>query len=275
MFNWLGKKEKYFGSIEHLLNKFKIVIDPMMGSAAILTKLKGKEIIGNDIIKLVPTILNKFDTFDVSIETFKNVCNSFNNFSKKSDYYDFRTYWNLKYTTNNFDSIFLVETFLLFKMCSNSVIRFNKSDNFNSGFRGVIEGTPFFKNNDFSKYSKGLSEIKMNGKFYVEDVIVFLERDFDFENSIFILDPPYVLSNGAFAANSYTIEKEKVIYDFILNNNANFIFFNFMRRNGIEHTDFINFAKDFNTTLLSTKSCTGQNRNGTSSVSECFVTNLD
>lgn len=137
MFNWVGNKLKYISIIKPLIKDFKTIIDPMMGSGNVLIQLtRTHNIIGCDIIKLLPIIYERFDGFDINLKCFKAVIDSNNGFKEKSDYYNFRDYWNSKYIDNCFDESFLVETFLLLKMCSNSMVRFNKKGLFNQGFRG-------------------------------------------------------------------------------------------------------------------------------------------
>lgn len=275
IFNWLGNKSKYYKIIEPYFRNFSTIIDPMMGSASILFKTKNKKIIGNDTIKLIPKLLSDFDSFDKSYKCFIKVCEKFNNFRKKNDYYEFRKYWNEKYVNNNFDKKFLVETIILLKTCSNSVVRFNRKQYFNSGFRGIKNNENFFSDAQLRKYSDELQTIQINGEFYNSDVIDFLSnRQFDFANSIFVFDPPYMLALGAYDNFSYTHEKEENIYNFIKTNNANFLFFNILKRNDVIYNNFEKFSRDYNKIQLASKSTSGQNRNGTSNIEELLVTNL-
>jgi len=283
MFNWIGNKLKYFSIVEPYLEKFKYVIDPMMGSANILIKLKDKHILGNDIIKLMSIILNRYNDFDKSVETMNRINDTYNKFFHKEDYYLFRKRWNEKYTSNNYPKTFLIETFFLLKMCSNSVVRFNSRDEFNSGFRGLGNKSTFFSDKNFVDFEKQLNSIHIDSskcRFYNKDVIDFLKDfDWDFENSIFIFDPPYLMTGGMYEntgmySKIYTEEKEKQILDFIIQNKANFLFFNFLEHSGKVHNIFNNFLKQFKTIPLSTKSCAGQNRKGTSVVKEVLITNL-
>ena len=123
MINWLGNKLKYLKYLEHYSENFETVIDPMMGSGNVLTELiKDHKIIGSDIIKLMPNIYSNFSKFSFKEKDFKKVINKWE-FNRKEQYYEFREYWNKKYLQDNYDKNFLIETFLLFKMCSNNTVR--------------------------------------------------------------------------------------------------------------------------------------------------------
>lgn len=270
MFNWSGNKIKYIDIIEKISKNFPIIVDPMMGSGNILISLSKKHcVVGSDIIKLMPTLFNNIDTFKKDTKTIKNIIHNNNNFINKNDYYSFRKFWNKKYLDNNFDEYFLIETFLLLKMCSNSMVRFNSKKNyFNQGFRGTKDNGFFYKT-DLSKYSMFLNSIhfdKQRSIFYVKDVINFLnEFEFDFKKTIFIFDPPYMAPDYGSSGGYYSSDFEQKIdflFEFIIKNNPNFILFNFLKRNNVVYEKLNNFIKsnNFNFIELKNRSWNGQNK---------------
>lgn len=287
MFNWVGNKIKYIDLIKIYSEDFDSIIDPMMGSGNHLIELANKKnIIGSDVIKLMPSIYQNFNKFNIDIDSFHFVDSKWNNFICKNNYYEFRYYWNKKYLNDDFDKYFLIETFLLLKMCSNSMVRFNFNGAFNQGFRGErIENNihvPFFTKNKFLKFIIELNYIKsiINNNLYKEffhgDVLDTL-NNIKFNNkTLFIFDPPYILETQAYCNNSYNKEYDKDIFNFIVDNNINFIYFNFLKRNGIiyqELLDFINNNK-FEYVQLNKKSNAGQNRKNTSIITEILVSNI-
>jgi len=280
MLNWVGNKQKYFSIIELFVKDFQTVVDPMMGSGNVLIQLSSKHnIIGCDIVKLLPIIYQKINGFDISLKMMNSIIKTNNDFKNKNDYYNFRDHWNEKYINDIFDDKFLIETFLLLKMCSNSMVRFNKKGYFNQGFRGTNNEGFFYKSN-LRKFIDQLKFIKYNlslnkNLFLVMDVIDFLEN-YDFEKEhIFIFDPPYLLTDG-FYSQEYNFEKEQKLFNFINNSGIKFLLFNFIERNEIMHDNLKDFIKanNFNISFLNDKSMTGQNRKGKSEVKEVLITNL-
>jgi len=277
MFNWVGNKIKYIDKIKTLTKNFTTAVDGMMGSGNVLIELaKTHTIIGNDVIPLMPNIYNNFASFSISENHFNNIINDWK-FDEKEHYYNFREYWNNKYLNKDYDSTFLLETFLLLKMCSNSMVRFNLKGKFNQGFRGC--NGPFFQNVDINKWTKNLIKIKnilKNAKtqYYNLDIIEFLKLININEKTVFIFDPPYVLSNKMYSLN-FSEEHEKKIINFIKSNELKFIYFNFEEREKIINKQIRDFAKDYNKITLSNKSASGQNRIKTSEVKEVLITNIE
>jgi len=276
MFNWVGNKIKYIEQIKSLAKDFKTVVDGMMGSGNVLIELaKTHEIIGNDIVKLMPDLYRYFDMFSISEEAFLCVIDQWH-FSEKEHYYKFRKYWNNKYLGEDYNKLFLVETFLLLKMCSNSIVRFNSSREFNQGFRGC--NGSFFKNADFKKWSKELNDVKLilkNAKttFSSVDILSFLLRNFDIKNTIFVFDPPYILANGMYSPHFSKITEQKILQQITLHK-LNFVYFNFETRENKTNEQIQNFAKQYKTVVLNIKSSTGQGRKKTSEVKEVLITNI-
>jgi site-specific DNA-adenine methylase len=251
----------------------------MMGSGNILIELaQTHTIIGNDIIPLIPNIYKNFASFLISEEHFKDIINNWK-FSEKEHYYIFRDYWNNKYLNNNYDESFLLETFLLLKMCSNSMVRFNQNGKFNQGFRGCRCYEPFFQDKHINKWTISLIRIKNILKeaktdFYNLDIIKFLQQINIDEKTVFIFDPPYILSKEMYAFD-FLKSTEKSIMDFILLNNIKFIYFNFESHEQTVNKQSIDFANKFNTIVLKNKSVAGQNRNKTLMVKEVLITNIN
>lgn len=151
-FNWVGNKFKFLKDINDTIQnkKYDRVIDLFMGSGNLvlnINSVEAKIYIGNDKIKLLPYIYRELsdNKYKYSLEDIENIINKFDRFSTKESYYTFRDYWNEKYLNDKFDRDFIMETILLLKMCSNSMVRFNpKHGYFNQGFRGLGKKSEFF-----------------------------------------------------------------------------------------------------------------------------------
>jgi site-specific DNA-adenine methylase len=276
MFNWVGNKIKYIEQIKSLTKDFKIVADGMMGSGNVLVELaKTHEIIGNDIIKLMPVLYKHYNEFHISKWIFYDIVNYWK-FSKKEHYYKFRDSWNDRYLRDDYNRTFLIETFLLLKMCSNSMVRFNSKGEFNQGFRGC--NGPFFDDSKFEQWTKELNDIrnvliKAKTTFSSVDILSFLSQKFDIKNTVFIFDPPYMLATGMYSRNFSKATEVRILRQIILNK-LNFVYFNFLERENKTNEQIQNFAKRYKTVILNIKSSTGQNRKKTSEVKEIMITNI-
>ena len=130
-FNWVGNKYKFMDEINRIVRGgvYNNVIDLFMGSGNLLINIdvNAKRYIGNDKIKLLPNIYNELSNnkYTYSLDDIETILNRFDRFSTKESYYAYRDYWNEKYLSDDFDRIFILETILLLKMCSNSMVRFN------------------------------------------------------------------------------------------------------------------------------------------------------
>jgi site-specific DNA-adenine methylase len=271
MFNWLGNKLKYLDVIKPFADKFTTIVDPMMGSGNLLVAL-GKQSIGNDIIPLMPRLYNEWGFFRKDKESFIFILNQYNKFQAKEDYYKFRAAWNKKYLSKEISDYFLIETFMLLKMCSNSMVRFNSKGEFNQGFRGTTG--EFFKDSQIDKFVTELGEMKVKGTFCNKDVLDFLSTTtFDFSNSLFIFDPPYLLEESYVYSDAFDKDREGKIFDFIVKNNINFVYFNFINRDGKIHDQLDAFIKDnhYVTILLKSKTATGQGRTNTKEIKEIMI----
>lgn len=288
MINWVGNKIKYINEIKKIVNGFDNVIDPMMGSGNVLLELiKSHNIIGNDLVKLTPEIFKKYLSFNISERTFLKIIKKWK-FSDKKHYYTFRDYWNKKYLSNKFNKDFLLETYLLLKMCSNSMVRFNnKKGYFNQGFRGISSNKKksFFENTNFKRDIKYLNTMKENivlnkSLFFNLDVIDFLELIKKplkkMKKTIFLFDPPYLVYNEMYKTDGYNADIENKIYNFIIKNKISFLFFNTVK-SGINHNlQCKKFIKDNNYKVikLSDKTHSGQGRKGTKKIKEIIFTNI-
>lgn len=285
-FNWVGNKYKYLDDINNLIkNKsYDNVIDIFMGSGNILLNIscEYKNIIGNDKVKLLPMIFSqlqiKKDKF--VIEDIEKIINKFNRFKSKEDYYSFRTYWNKQYISNDYNGDnFVLETILLLKMCSNSMIRFNLKGEFNQGFRGVKENTEFF-----TESSKKNILIQINELIYLlNNKYKFINYDFkniiniyNDKNNLLIIDPPYSSALGMYGTD-WKLEDDEYLFNFLSNCNCDFIYFNYLERNGIKNDKLEQFIKNNNLSYKTINNVTNSGQNRLKSnlvVNEIIVTNI-
>lgn len=267
-FNWVGNKYKYINKINNLINKeYDKIIDVFMGSGNILLNLdiKANHYIGNDIIPLLTNIYKELiiNNYQYDIILFNEICKQYNDFSNKQDYYNFRKDWNSNYKISNYNKNFILETLLLLKMCSNSMVRFNNKGEFNQGFRGCHG--PFFneitKNNIINELNN-LSNFLQNKnyKFTNFDCLKLLDNLKDTKNNLIILDPPYISSLGMYNLSSYNKEKDLQILNYLNNTKNDFIYFNYLINENFEYLELKNFAKNYNVEIINDKTCSGQNR---------------
>lgn len=277
-FNWVGNKYKYTKQINDLINKdYDKVIDVFMGSGNILFNLdvKANQYIGNDIIPLMPVIYKSLSSYKYNFDLNDFLCieNKYNDFTDKTDYYTFRDNWNEKYKTvlryefliddSVFDGSFILRTLLLFKMCSNSMIRFNKKGEFNQGFRGC-HGSFFnevTKNNIINELNN-LNDylLNVNVDFTNFDCLELLDVLNNTNNSLIILDPPYLLSSLGMYDMTYNKEKDLQILEYLYNTNNDFIYFNYLSSDDFKYNELQDFIKHFNYIEINNKNCSGQNR---------------
>ena len=271
-FNWVGNKFKYIDVINNLVrNKnYNSVIDMFMGSGNILLNINtnANKMIGNDKIKLLPCIYTEIEKNKhmYTLEDVDIILNRFNRFSKKEDYYIFRDYWNEKYLNDKMDEDFIIETVLLLKMCSNSMVRFNQKEGyFNQGFRGLGKKDEFFTESMKRlcvDSVNSLTEIlnKKEFDFTSEDFLNFKDSD---DNNLIILDPPYILRSDM-----YTVDWNK---------KNDFIYFNYLERDGIVNQELVDIIKKRGLTAIeiNNKTNAGQGRSkNTIDVKEVLITNI-
>lgn len=284
-FNWVGNKFKYIDVINNLVrNKnYNSVIDMFMGSGNILLNINtnANKMIGNDKIKLLPCIYTEIEKNKhmYTLEDVDIILNRFNRFSKKEDYYIFRDYWNEKYLNDKMDEDFIIETVLLLKMCSNSMVRFNQKEGyFNQGFRGLGKKDEFFTESMKRlcvDSVNSLTEIlnKKEFDFTSEDFLNFKDSD---DNNLIILDPPYILRSDMYTVD-WNKEHEDKLNKLIMNTKNDFIYFNYLERDGIVNQELVDIIKKRGLTVIeiNNKTSAGQGRSkNTIEVKEVLITNI-
>lgn len=283
-FNYVGNKFKYRKHVQDLVGgkHYSKIIDPFMGSGNLLfnTGAKAEQYIGIDSQRLLPKIfsqLKREKTF-LSSEMW-GIIDTWGNFTEKENYYRFRDLWNTDFKEDNYNRDFILRTILLFKLCSNSMVRYNSKGEFNQGFRGA-NPDGFFKENTIKQYVKELNELrkflrKNNFNFYVDDSIKQLSK-FPTRESLILLDPPYILkSKGMYGVGTYDEDSENQLLDYILNTENDFILFNYIERDGETHSKLAEVSRHYRVIELSTSTQTGQNRTGTKQVIEVLITNIN
>lgn len=282
-FNWIGNKYTYIDIINEVVkgNKYNRAIDMFMGTGNILINIniEANQFIGNDKNRLLPNVYKTIfeSNREFTLQELNQIIVKWNNFSQKEDYYTFRDYWNIKYKANQFDRDFVYETALLLKMCSNSMVRFNRQDEFNQGFRGLGKLTEFFQESMKALIVDGLNNLKKdlnkrNYNFISQDAI-----NINFNKSdLLIIDPPYILRQDMYSQD-FTVNHDNYLLDIIQNNKADFIYFNYIKRDGEIHNR-LNKILESNNKLkvieLSNKTKSGQGSKEVKQVSEVLITNI-
>jgi hypothetical protein len=263
--------------------KYNSVMDLFMGSGHVLFNIDVQAdcYIGNDKIKLLPLIYSDLwnNNYKFTLQDIEDILNQHNRFSTKESYYTFRDYWNDKYLKDKIDKQFIIETILLLKMCSNSMVRFNpKEGYFNQGFRGLGKKTEFFtdtmKNlciNEINKLSDSIQEERF--EFRNIDFLNYIDEGND---HLLILDPPYILRKDMYDTD-WTENHDKKLFDIMSNTKNDFIYFNYIERDGVinqELVDFIN-KNNLHTININNKTLAGQGRSeNILDVKEVIVTNV-
>ena len=286
--NWVGNKYKYLDKINEIVGgkKYDRVIEPFMGTGNILLNINtpAKVYIGNDNIPLIPKLYSYIMNSDLTYKlgNLENIIGAYNKFSDKDNYYVFRDYWNSKYTNNIYDKDFVYETVLLLKMCSNSMVRFNKKGEFNQGFRGLAKDkTKFFSSSMKVSIITQLNLLSttLNSKnynFMVGDFKDVLKETK--ENDLIILDPPYILRTDMYDMN-FTEEDDEFLSDFLTYTKSDFLYFNYLESDGVINKRLSDLFEKFSHKFLrieniSDKTMAGQGRKGTKEVKEVIITNI-
>lgn len=284
-FNWVGNKYKFIEEINQIIKdkEYNVIMDVFMGSGNILFNVEAKAevYIGNDKIKLLPNILTNINKhkYKYDLNDIERIINKFNRFSKKEDYYIFRDYWNNKYLSDNFDRDFIMETILLLKMCSNSMVRFNpKEGYFNQGFRGLGKKSEFFTStmkqqcvNDINLLSDNIS--LKDYRFTNRDFKEFNDNLF---NSLLIFDPPYLLRSDMYDTD-WSLDHEQKLNNIIKNTKNDFIYFNYIERQGVKNQEIIDIINENNLKCIdiNSKTLAGQGRSkNIIDVKEVIITNI-
>lgn len=284
-FNWVGNKYKFIEVINDVVKgrNYNSVMDLFMGSGNVLFNInvQADYYIGNDKIKLLPMLYHNLYSheYTFSLQDIEEVLNKNNRFSTKESYYTFRDYWNKKYLNNNFNREFIIETILLLKMCSNSMVRFNpKEGYFNQGFRGLGKKEEFFTEtmkqlciNEINTLSKNMQEERF--EFRNIDFLNYIDESND---HLLILDPPYILRKDMYDTD-WTENHDKKLFEIIKNTKNDFIYFNYIERDGIINQELVDFINTYNlrTIEINNKTLAGQGRSeNIKQVREVVVTNV-
>lgn len=247
-FNWVGNKYKFIDKINKIVeNKsYHMTVDLFMGSGNVLLNLSSQSniYIGNDRQRLIPFVFEKIkeQTSDFSIDEVNAILTVWNRFSANENYYSFRDYWNKKYLQNLIDRQFILETALLLKMCSNSMVRFNSDGVFNQGFRGLGKDAEFFKESMLQSVVNQLNELLY---FLREKSFKFTNKDFkeykdsDTSNRLLIIDPPYALGDAGMYNKDFTKEDQDKLLSLIENTKNDFIYFNYLEHGSLVYAPLL------------------------------------
>lgn len=187
-----------------------------------------------------------------------------------------------KYLSNKFDREFIIETILLLKMCSNSMVRFNpKEGYFNQGFRGLGKKKEFFTDKmksmcieEINNLSKVLNNCKW--EFFNKDFLEYKDVKHSDLKNLLIIDPPYMLRHDMYDTD-WTIEHDKKLFELLKNTKNDFIYFNYLERDGEVNQimlDFINENK-LKYIEINNKTLSGQGRSkNIRNVKEVIITNV-
>jgi len=218
-FNWVGNKYKFIDKINELVGEksYAMVVDLFLGSGNISLNLKSnvKMFVANDKQRLIPMIFDRIKNESIYVmDEIDSILAQHNRFSSNEDYYKFRVLWNEKYSRNNFDRFFALETALLLKMCSNSMVRFNRDGVFNQGFRGLGTDSEFFKPSMLSSILDQINELVL---FFKSKNFHFTSKDFkeykddSTNNRLVIIDPPYALGDTGMYNKDFTKEDNDIL----------------------------------------------------------------
>lgn len=287
-FNWVGNKYKFMDEINKIVRGgvYNSVIDLFMGSGNLLLNIdvQSNKYIGNDKIKLLPNIYKELNlnNYTYTLQDIEDILNKFSRFSTKESYYTFRDYWNEKYLSNKFDRGFIIETILLLKMCSNSMVRFNpKKGYFNQGFRGLGKKKEFFTDKmknmcieEINNLSKLLSGCEW--EFHNKDFLDYQDIKYMNGKDLLIIDPPYLLRHDMYDTD-WTIEHDNKLFELLKNTKNDFIYFNYLERDGVINKPMLDFINENNLKYIeiNNKTLAGQGRSeNIKSVKEVIVTNV-
>ena len=244
-FNWVGNKFKFLPQINEIVKDrhYKSVIDLFMGSGNVLLNVDctADRWYGNDRQRLIPSVFTSMKSMEAfSYIEVESVLDRNARFSSKESYYNFRDAWNRKYFASQFDRVFALETALLLKMCSNSMIRFNTQGVFNQGFRGLGTDKEFFKGTMLQDVVDQLNQLLItiqsrNFKFTYKDFKSY--EDADKENRLLILDPPYALGDTGMYNQDFPASDGKHLLSLLETTKNDFIYFNYLEHGKSVYAD--------------------------------------
>lgn len=286
-FNWVGNKYKYIDIINPIVKdkQYEYVLDMFMGSGNIILNIDvvADAYVGNDKNKLLPKVykfLNEIN-YKYTYCDIENILNKFNRFSNKEDYYIFRDYWNEKYLNNVFDKDFIIETILLLKMCSNSMVRFNpKEGYFNQGFRGLGKKKEFFTENMkqlcLNELNKLIDNMKnRNYDFLNDNFIDYFDGLCGEGKGLLILDPPYILRKDMYDTD-WTEKHDDKLFQLMKTTKDDYIYFNYLERDGVANESLQQFVNENGLRVIdiNDKTMSGQGRENIKEVREVLITNV-
>jgi site-specific DNA-adenine methylase len=253
-FNWVGNKYKFIDQINEKVKnkKYDMVVDLFMGSGNIILNLEceSRLWIGNDYQRLIPMVFSRMMGEPLfGKDEIDSILLANGRFSTKESYYNFREHWNKKYLANAFDRDFILETALLLKMCSNSMVRFNGDGVFNQGFRGLGNDTEFFKQ---SMLDGVLEQINLLLVYLKGKKFKFISKNFteykeqESSNRLLILDPPYSLGDKGVYNIDFSKEKSDQLLNLISNTKNDFIYFNYLEHGDFEFSELKQLIKEKN-----------------------------
>lgn len=244
-FNWVGNKYKFLPQINSIVQgkDYTSVIDLFMGSGNILLNLEcnADKWYGNDKQRLIPSVFDSLkETEAYSYMEVESILDRNSRFSSKESYYSFRDAWNRKYFAYKFDRAFALETALLLKMCSNSMIRFNTQGVFNQGFRGLGTDKEFFKGTMLRDVVDQLNHLLI---LIQSKSFKFTHKDFkEYKDEVktdrlLILDPPYALGDTGMYNQEFPASDGRILLSLLETTQNDFIYFNYLEHGTKVYTD--------------------------------------
>ena len=236
-FNWVGNKFKFLPQINSIVagKSYISVIDLFMGSGNVILNLEcdAGRWYGNDKQRLIPGIFSVVAGMEeFTLDEVQEILNRNHRFSSNDDYYKFRDCWNIQYFASRFDRNFVLETALLLKMCSNSMVRFNTQGQFNQGFRGLGTDLEFFKPSMLEMVVEQLNLLRTaiqskSFKFTTKDFKDY--DDSDKSGRLLILDPPYALGDKGMYNKEFPKRDGDHLLHLIETTQNDFLYFNYIQ----------------------------------------------
>lgn len=253
-FNWVGNKYKFIPVINELVKgkSYNMVVDLFLGSGNVSLNIacQRRMTIANDNQRLIPFVLERISLEKPFCdEEINSVLNKNNRFSSNDDYYLFREYWNKKYLSNSFDREFVLETALLLKMCSNSMVRFNRDGVFNQGFRGLGKDSEFFKKTMLDSVLEQINDLIV---FFQNNKFKFTNKDFkeykdeSTNNRLLILDPPYDLGDAGMYNKDFTKNDSDFLLSLLRTTKNDFVYFNYLEHGTLVHLSLKSLIEEMN-----------------------------
>lgn len=244
-FNWVGNKYKFLPQINSIVSgkEYVSVIDLFMGSGNVILNLEcnSDRWYGNDKQRLIPNVFSAVRSMDeFLLDEAQEILNRNQRFSSNNDYYKFRECWNIKFFSGNYDKTFVLETALLLKMCSNSMVRFNTQGQFNQGFRGLGTDLEFFK---LSMLETVIEQLNLLRKNVQGRKFKFTNKDFkEYDDSgksgrLLILDPPYALGDKGMYNKEFPKRDQDCLLHLIENTQNDFLYFNYIQHGEIAYRE--------------------------------------